>query len=206
MQWVWYGALIGIIWSCPLDSIDLEAARVGAGKGFWPALAVECGAITADSIIFTLLITELGQWVHLASQSYLPLINFFVLIFIGYYYLDKSRNRRITAPSTGRLVIFIENPYINGLIRAVISPPVALFIPSFLGAFVTSASANTVIPMTAGFVIGCLAWAVPFSLIVAGLGALMGLQRYILMVNRVVGLTCFGLAFVSLWKFIDLLN
>ncbi|MHB1420372.1 MAG: LysE family transporter [Bacillota bacterium] len=206
MQWVWYGALIGILWSCPLDAIDLEAARFGAGRGFWSAFAVECGAITADCIIFALLITGLGRWIHLASQGILPLINFFVLFIIGIYYLKSSRKQRTINPSTGKMIIFINNPFVNGLIRAIVTPPVALFIPSFLGAFAASSSAETIIPLTTGFIIGCLAWAVPFSLLVAGLGALIGLQRYVFMVNRVVGLFCFGLAFFSLWRFINIVS
>ncbi len=201
MQWLWYGVVIGILWSCPPDAIDLEAARRGAERGFWSALAVEVGAMTVDSFLFYMLVIGIESWVHLAAGGILPLFNFLVLSILGCYYIFNTQVGSSPSVPRGRLVLWIDNSFLNGMLRAILTPPVALFIPSILGV-IYSGSQAPVLPLAVGFVLGCLTWAVPFSLVVAGLRAAIGLRRYILTINRIVGVICLLLAIFSFWRFI----
>ncbi|HKM39117.1 MAG TPA: LysE family transporter [bacterium] len=203
------GLALGLSIAIPLGPVSIEQIRQGLVRGFWPAFAVSFGAVTGDTVFFSLVAFGLAPVIfrYPMLKATLWLAGTIFLIHLGFGSIRKVRV--IDLNSTGiNNVGSRRAAYFSGLYLQ-ITNPMGFVLWSSVGTAVfasvgLSMQANfrlQVLPVYLGVIIGILGWGFMLSLLVSW-GRRFVSEEILVRINRFCGLVLLGFAFYFGWQFI----
>ncbi|MBW3015347.1 LysE family translocator [Candidatus Woesearchaeota archaeon] len=153
------GVMLGLSVAMPLGPGTLQLIRFGLAKGFFSALKVGLGCLSADLVIIVLSYLGLASIVSTPIVKILLLIiGAVVLMFIGGKGLIRKTELTFKDKS-------VDSPYLSGFLLVALTP----FSPIFWMSAFGSVMSTVVTPLIAllGIMVGSFSWLVILSTLTA---------------------------------------
>lgn len=153
--------VLGLSLAVPVGPICLEIMRKGLSQGFFSALSVGIGGITADLFFMVLIYFGLARFIMIGTvQLFLYLFGSSFLLYIGFQTINH-RHRTVTQLRYERRS-HLYSSYFTGLTIALINPINLMFWFGIYGSTLANLSTNnstaTFLTTTAFLFSGILIW------------------------------------------------
>ncbi|HHV08471.1 MAG TPA: LysE family translocator [Firmicutes bacterium] len=201
------GLLLGISIAAPLGPVAIQQIRQGLASGFWPAFSVSLGAVTGDTLYFSLVAFGLAPIIfrYPVIKTGLWLVGTFFLVRLGLSSVGHVKTIEVDLTD----VKDAGNPraaYFSGLYLCVTNP-MGFVLWSSVGTAVFASAGLSIqkgyriqfIPVYVGVIIGILGWGFFLSLLLS-YGRRFVNPRVLAMINRVCGVVLLGFAFYFGWQ------
>ena len=200
------GLLLGVSIAAPLGPVSIQQIRQGLTGGFWPAFSVSLGAVTGDTLYFSLVAFGLAPIIfrYPVIKTILWLAGTFFLIRLGVSSLRKVQLMELDAAVT--VAGDKKLAYLTGLYLC-LTNPMGFVLWSSVGTAVFASAGlslregyqGQLLLLYLGVIAGILGWGCGFSLFLSW-GRRFVNSKVLALINRICGMVLLGFAMYFFWQ------